>query len=156
MIQSATDVSDPVVIILDALDESGGPRQQEFVDSLSQCLSDESFPSYLKIFITSRYEQEPKAAFESLATPLRADQQDTDIVKDVRKYIEYRIMATRRSHDLPLSWPDVADTEDLVRLSAGLFQWATVACNFLEEPGRDPMVQLYGAWQCCDSGKAAR
>jgi hypothetical protein len=139
----AADIPDPVVIILDALDESGGQRQKEFVDALSQWLSDESFPSFVKILITSRYEPELKTAFESLATPLRADQQDADVVGDIRKYIEHRITAIRRSHDLPLSWPGVADTENLVRLSAGLFQWATVACNFLEEPGRDPKVQLY-------------
>jgi hypothetical protein len=139
---SADDVSDTVVVVLDALDEFGCAKKRK---SLLALLAKEStkFPSALRMLITSRAEHDIYSAFEPQDHILT---QELDITThsnagDILRYFRFRMTEIRRSKRyLPLEtdWPGECVLEALCRQAVGLFVWASTATEFIDahDPNR--------------------
>ncbi|KAH9963996.1 quinon protein alcohol dehydrogenase-like superfamily [Lactifluus volemus] len=118
---------DPILIIIDGLDESGitigGDALHTF---LAERLID--LPSNVRILITSRSEDDIEQAFakaESVHTLyMDDDHMAANTTQDISLYIQSKLRK------------DVFDDHGskLVQASQGLFQWAAVACGFITSP----------------------
>jgi hypothetical protein len=130
---------EPVVIILDALDENGNAEtRRALLDALAAEIP--QLPSYVKMLITSRDEPGIRAALD-IGLSSRADVR-SETRADVRTYLEYRFSMFSKKHPhLPNDWPGKNRFDDLVHRADGLFIWAKIACNFIDD-GYDPDLGL--------------
>ena len=137
----------PVVIMIDALDESGIDEGQSKATrrSLVNAIVHElpSFPDYIKVLITSRDEGSILQLMPECPSCLckrMADAEDTE--KDILSYIHRRMGQIKKRRPDPLQeWPGETKEAELAMYADGLFIWADVACKFLESRG-DPDMQL--------------
>ncbi|KAJ7770300.1 WD40-repeat-containing domain protein [Mycena maculata] len=122
------DIKEPVVVIIDALDEGGdGPDQAAFLSLLSSGLS--RLPNYMRVMITSRRYPNIQRAFERMVTLRILDlNQATDIDDDIRTYISAQLDGI----PIPPGWSETTLVDSLVKQSCGLFIWATVACSYIK------------------------
>ena len=118
---------DPILLIIDGLDESGVTIGENALHTfLAQRLID--LPRNVRILITSRSEDDIEQAFanaESVRTLYMDDAQlAANTEQDIGLYIQSKL---RR---------DVFNDHGskLVQASQGLFQWAAVACGFINSP----------------------
>lgn len=135
----------PIIIVIDALDECGdATSRRDLLALLEQELA--KFPPAFRILITSRAESDITAALSRQPNivphelSITTDSNNDDVIL----YLLKEMVAIRRRHftfDLPYNWPGESTLRELVRRSAGLFIWATLACNFISE-GHDPHKQL--------------
>jgi hypothetical protein len=118
----------PLVIIVDALDESGNHNDADRA-AMVRILATRSqeLPRNFRILLTSRYEHDirdkflnhPHALTKHMdAIPLSSTQ------ADITKYIRERLL----HHGI-----DGQKCSELARMADGLFQWAAVACGFILE-----------------------
>ena len=131
----ATKIHNPVLIVLDALDECGTPElRRSLVDVLRDCLP--SLPVNFRILITSRPEEDivpliPKPAFVTMTI----DQHSDESRVNVYAYIKFEFDQMRSSGKLNI--PDDCEWDsNLRRLSEsadGLFIWASTAVRFVRE-----------------------
>ena len=121
----------PLVIVIDALDESGDARARE--DLLRELASKtNALPSNFRILLTSRPEPDIMRAFQACDHVIFKSMHDllpSSTEDDIRLYIHDR-----------LSSPEVDDIDEgcmrmLVSRCEGLFQWASVACKFIKGVG---------------------
>jgi hypothetical protein len=137
----------PIVIVIDALDESGTddgrePNRQTLVRSIVEELS--NLPPSVKVLITSRDEGAISRYMlgRSLAKRMEdVPQTDTDILCFI-KYRMVRIRSALFQSDLSRNWPGDDQETKLAQCADGLFIWAAVACEFLEDGTDDPAVKL--------------
>ena len=142
-----TEVTGPVVIIIDALDESGADdgKPEASRETLVRAIVEE-LPALLpsiKVLITSRDEGSISRLMPRCLSCLHKDIMDVaGTTDDILRYIQQRMHAINESCHEPLNgWPG-RDRETQLALNAdGLFIWADVACTFVES-GDDPYVQL--------------
>jgi AAA ATPase domain len=115
---------DPILIIIDALDESGdaiGPSGLHTF--LAKHLSD--LPSNFRVLVTSRPEDGVESAFVKASSVDILYMDDAKLAakteEDIRMYIQ------------KVLHPDVFKLYgvELVKAAEGLFQWAAVACGFI-------------------------
>ena len=121
----------PIVIVIDALDESGDPTSRE---ELLQVLVTraQDLPANFRILLTSRPEPDIERLFrhnDRVVVKRMWDLSPSSTEADLKLYIHAR-----------LSDPDLDDIDDecrrtLVSKSAGSFQWAYVACEFIKGVG---------------------
>ena len=131
----ATKIHNPVLIVLDALDECGTPElRRSLVDVLRDCLP--SLPVNFRILITSRPEEDitpliSKPAFLTMTI----DQHSDESKVNVSTYIKFEFDQMRSSRKLNV--PDDCEWDsNLRRLSEsadGLFIWASTAVRFVRE-----------------------
>jgi hypothetical protein len=126
----------PVVIVIDALDECGGPDSRRII---LQILAKEipKLPGNFRIILTSRLE----------ADIVNVLQTNSHIVS---KHME-TIDKASTSYDMAIFFQSSLvgiqiDADDwknrLVDKAEGLFQWASTACRFITKPGSDPLEQF--------------
>ena len=117
----------PLVIVIDALDESGDIQsRQELLQLLAEKTAD--LPSNVRMLLTSRPEADVERLFKPNAHIILKKMQDispqlTEV--DITTYIHNR-----------LSGPGYSVIDDARRITLvskceGLFQWASVACTFI-------------------------
>ncbi|OCH89543.1 WD40 repeat-like protein [Obba rivulosa] len=133
----------PLVIVMDALDESGTPEgRKEFLAALRTELP--TLSAHVKILITSRDESDIRSALPAEASrhAHRADVKAQTQV-DVHLYIRSRLAdVVSRFADLQ-GWPSAEEIDRLAQQADGLFMWARVACDFiLDGPLHDPLLHL--------------
>jgi hypothetical protein len=136
----------PLIIVVDAVDESGeiGDRRQ-LLDVLSQQFTERKLPSNLRFLITARPERDILAALPTGPQIKRihlGDVPQATVDDDIGKFIRHSL---RLYPDLNSSWPDGEWCNLLVRQSQRLFQWASTACTFIrgdDSAGLDPCEQL--------------
>jgi len=127
----------PIVIVVDALDESGeSDTRRNLLRILSGKLGDNEshiarLPSHLRILLTSRPLPD---IFNTLKDADHVQQKSMDSIepsftkRDIRLYISRELSNLNEM----ASWnASVVDT--LVGASDGLFEWARLACAFIEE-----------------------
>jgi WD40 repeat protein len=122
----------PVVIVIDALDESGGPASRKgLLSILAERIPD--LPANFRIILTSRPETDIHDAFDGKLHIFckrmeTIDEQSTrnDITLFIRSQLSGITSLDRR-------WPGGAWCRHLVDKSEGLFQWASTACLFVNE-----------------------
>jgi NACHT domain len=119
---------DPILIVIDALDESGGSiDEQGLYTLLAQRLSE--LPSNFRILITSRPESGIKPAFANALSAHILSINDAELAKteqDIGVYLRSK---------LPPAVFEVHGVK-LTKAAEGLFQWAAVACGFINSSSR--------------------
>jgi AAA ATPase domain len=117
----------PILIVIDALDESGDAIGDVGLHAfLAQRLVD--LPSSFRVLITSRPEDGIERAFTNATSFHTLHMDDAKLAskteQDIRQYLQ---------KVLP---PDVYEVSgvELAKAADGLFQWATVACDFINSP----------------------
>ena len=121
----------PLVIVIDALDESGDAKTRE--DLLGELANKtKALPANFRILLTSRPEPDIESVFRICTDVVVKRMQNllsSSTEGDLRSYIHRR-----------LSHPNLDDIGDecmrtLVSKCEGLFQWASVACEFIRGVG---------------------
>ncbi|KAJ7191798.1 hypothetical protein GGX14DRAFT_406900 [Mycena pura] len=125
--------SEPIIIILDALDECSNESRKELVSLIANHFS--TLPSIFCFFITSRPEAEFIASFrsghhaEQFPLPLPSTGRDDDILLYIGDCMDH-VWAKNPSLGDTLSKEDVI--VQLADKSGGLFIWAATACKFID------------------------
>jgi hypothetical protein len=135
----------PIVVVLDALDECGRIQdRKELVGLLSR--ESARLPSALRFIFLSRKEFDIQRAFEGRS---HVFSQELDITSsanhhDIQSFFRHRMSAVREDYDilaLSLGWPGEETFRTLTERAAGLFIWASTASAFVED-GHDPRKRL--------------
>ncbi|KAF8132077.1 hypothetical protein EV363DRAFT_1583662 [Boletus edulis] len=140
------DAIGPLVIVIDALDESGNQAsRRQLLRAISKQIAENTFPSNLRFLITARPESDILAALPPGPQIVHKQMSDVpqDVVDgDIEKFVYHSL---HQYTELESSWPDREWCRLLVRHSQHLFQWASTACNFIEGDGTvglDPSERL--------------
>jgi hypothetical protein len=135
----------PVVIVIDALDECGEAKSRK---NLLALLAAEliKLPSAFRFIITSRAESDISAAFSNKLNVLEKELTISGHTNesDIYSFLCHEMVSIRERHsalNLAPDWPSESTIGDLLKRSAGLFIWASMAVNFIIE-GYDPQEQL--------------
>ncbi|EIN05916.1 WD40 repeat-like protein, partial [Punctularia strigosozonata HHB-11173 SS5] len=131
----------PIVIIIDALDESGDEKSRATLLPYIARLA--KLSSALRFVITSRDEQDIMDAFDGLANrdnqkdimdPVRrydiASLPHRDVDADIHRFIESRLLPVRKITADP-RWDAGLMLNQLVTAAQSLFHWASTACTFI-------------------------
>ena len=123
----------PLVIVIDALDESGDPTsRQHILRALSEKIAENALPSHLRFLITARPETD--ILTELPACPQTVHKRIGEIPEgvvdgDIETFIRHSLR--NQYTELESFWPGQEWCSLLVRHSQKLFQWASTACNFI-------------------------
>jgi hypothetical protein len=135
----------PVVIVIDALDECGEAKSRK---NLLALLSVElvKLPFAFRFIITSRADSDIFAAFSNKSNILEKELTVSGRINegDIYSFLRHEMVSIRQRHsvfNLAPDWPGESAIGDLLKRSAGLFIWASMAVNFIAE-GYDPQDQL--------------
>ena len=126
----ATDCS--ILLIIDALNESGDTQSRDHLLSILAHRARE-LPSHVRILITSRPLDDIAQALRSrshIRSMVIDDIPKSLIDRDIKDYIFARL------NQIPDFFFDPNRLDFLVHCSEGLFQWAFVACEFIQGNGR--------------------
>ncbi|KIO00095.1 hypothetical protein M404DRAFT_1004203 [Pisolithus tinctorius Marx 270] len=119
-----------VVIVVDALDESGPERSRRHLLSVLASAQAAGLPRNVRILVTSRpfpdIEHVLSAARHVMATSLD-DVPASSAERDIRQYIMKRVGHLREI--------GAAEVYRIAQRAEGLFEWARLACEFVN-PGR--------------------
>ena len=145
----STEIVGPIVILIDALDESGTdnsqiePNREGLVRAIAKELPE--LPLSIKVLITSRDEGIISRLMPSCSSCRRMSIDNVlNTETDIRQYIRHRMGDIRKFfRNLPENWPGPTTESELARRADSLFIWASVATAYLESSGcHDPSVQL--------------
>ena len=132
---AAIEVREPILIVLDALDECGTPEsRQSLINVLRDCLP--TLPPNFRIFITSRPDEDisPLISKPNFLT-MTIDQHSNESKVNVCAYIKFEFDQMRSSRKLNI--PDDCEWDDNIRRLSesadGLFIWASTAVRFVRE-----------------------
>jgi len=135
----------PVIIVIDALDESGDRESRRgLLSTLAGRIAD--LPTNFRILLTSRPETDIHDAIHG-KPHVFCKRMDGINIKSTNHDISLFIQS-QLSGETSLSrrWPDRAWCMPLVEKSEGLFQWASTACRFIngkEKSGWTPSERLH-------------
>ena len=124
----------PILIVIDALDESAkGQPRRDLLDTLAKGISD--LPSNFRILMTTRPEPDIVDAFANNRHTLYKSMDAIDEASntaDITLFVETRLSDVS---SLEEKWPNKCWCQMLVESSKGLFQWASMACRAIKDPG---------------------
>jgi AAA ATPase domain len=135
-VASSTNPSKPVVVIIDALDETDPNRLRSTAEIFSQALVD--LPRNAKIFISSRTEDDIWKPFSDTfhlkhVKHVHLDTSDDSSIQDVSTFLGKNIKRIIERHGLDaLEWPGKDRFRLLCNQASGLFIWAVTAIKFIE------------------------
>lgn len=148
----------PLVIVIDALDESGNrDNRRDLLCAISEKLSENTLPTNLRFLITARPEND---ILDALSPDLQfvhkhmGDIPQSLVDGDIQKFIYHSLY---RYTELESSWPEREWCRLLVHHSQHLFQWASTACKFIRGEGTiglDPCERFDRLLQSTDVGAA--
>src|SRR5882762_3882390 len=132
----------PVVIVVDALDETDFKRLAATVEILSKVLLD--LPRNAKVFISSRAEDIIQDVFGPQLTNARVQHMHLsakDSIPEVTTFLEMRVAAIMKKHHINwLQWGEER-MRQLCTQASGLFIWAVTAIEYIqaeiEEAGKE-------------------
>ncbi|KAF7966724.1 hypothetical protein HWV62_37267 [Athelia sp. TMB] len=119
----------PIVIVIDALDESGDINARK---GLLQALAESAaeLPSNFRIFITARDETDIRSAFTSKPNvelkPIKDHRDDPSLDDDISAFITRQLSGAFKDNKR------VKNCEKLANASGRLFQWAATACRAIQ------------------------
>ncbi|KAJ7121444.1 WD40 repeat-like protein [Mycena epipterygia] len=133
-------IQGPILIILDALDECGDARSRAALLSL---LTDDfpKLPHLFRILITSRRDPDINDQFRSHFLEMEMEVGVTS-TNDVELFFRHEIAQIRQKRRLDPTWPKERDIQALVKLSGGLFIWASTAVKFLTALHPDRRLEI--------------
>lgn len=134
---------DPLVVVIDALDECGDPRARVLIlEILLEMCS--QLPS-LKVVVTSRPEREIEAFFVNInATDIYLSQdlgKDEQAQEDIQLFARYRFDSVAEECDLPKDWPGKDILDQVVKRARGLFIYVDTIWRYIKDEG-DPEKPL--------------
>ncbi|KIK21719.1 hypothetical protein PISMIDRAFT_536800, partial [Pisolithus microcarpus 441] len=125
-----------VVVVIDALDESGPDTSREHILSLLSSPEAAQLPSNFRILLTSRPLADIKRVF-STAAHVKVTSLDNISAQLAERDVQLYVSAELRLH------PQIgaAEVQSISKKSDGLFEWARLACRFIKpnRPGRTIM-----------------
>lgn len=129
-----TQFSDPILIVIDALDESGSVSDRISLLRLLGRISE--LPVNLRFLITSRPDDDILKVLLRLKAVrvVNLDEVDPNVTTDIQKFIDHEL------GDLPQlrqKWPHKEWLPQLTSKSGQLFQWASTACKFIRGDGEE-------------------
>jgi hypothetical protein len=133
LIEPMTKVSmvGPVVIVIDALDESGVEKERkEVLQAIANAAP--KLSSFVKVLLTSRDERDIRAALPPASLSVSINEA-AKIADDIRTYIDDRMADIIESHQLEREWPGLSLKERLSTRADGLFIWVTVASTYIKD-----------------------
>jgi len=127
-------VDTPVLVVIDALDESGDARSREEilrmltgnVDPLSTELT--KLPAHFRILITSRPLEDIRNSLHGMQHVHHVSVDDSSLVsaeRDIQRYMSTKLAGLGDTFD-------DADFQRLSKQSDGLFEWARLACEYIK------------------------
>ncbi|KAF8548063.1 hypothetical protein OG21DRAFT_1607113 [Imleria badia] len=123
----------PLVIIVDAVDESGDEvSREQLLQAISKQVADNNLPTNLRFLITARPESDILTALlpgPQIVLKQMSDVPDDVVDGDIHKFIHNSL---RQFTQLESSWPNQEWCRLLVGHSQHLFQWASTACGFIK------------------------
>ena len=126
----------PLVIVVDALDESGNADdRRQLLYVLSRSIIERKLPTNLRFLISTLPENDILDAFPSGPQVVRKDLGDIPeavVDKDIERFIHHSL---HQYTELELLWPNQGWCQLLVRHSHHLFLWAATACRFIQGIG---------------------
>ena len=134
-----------LIVVIDALDESGDQASRRLLlQTVSKQITENALPTNLRFLITARPESDILAALSSGSHLVHKQMGDIpkEIVDgDIERFIHHSL---HQYPELESSWPNKEWCRLLVCHSQRLFQWASTACNFIQEDGigYDPYERL--------------
>jgi energy-coupling factor transporter ATP-binding protein EcfA2 len=138
---AAHDLSVPIVLVFDALDECTMPPAVLSIIGAEIM----KLPPLFKILITSRPEQAILDLMDSMGSSVvrHGLQRDLDVDRDIEKFILKRMSDVARRFHLQSDWPGKENRKALVEKAGGLFIWISTALKFIEDEDEDdPEGQL--------------
>ncbi|KIJ49058.1 hypothetical protein M422DRAFT_246866 [Sphaerobolus stellatus SS14] len=139
----------PILLVIDALDECGdGKLRKEFLKLLTNPKTMKKLPSNFRIFITSRPDQDVQELFSKMHILQLQDQQykrNTD--KDIFSFVHQELLV-----EPALKGFTKDHCYQVVKKSEGLFQWASVACQFVQEAAENAQSPIYALEQILTAG----
>jgi len=126
------DTIGPLVIVIDALDESGDPAsRRHLLRAISEQIINDTLPTNLRFLITARPETDILAELWLCPRTVHKDMGDIPkhiVDEDIREFIYHSL---RQCTELESLWPGQEWCRVLVHHSQHLFQWAYTARNFI-------------------------
>ncbi|KAG8215709.1 hypothetical protein J3R82DRAFT_7589 [Butyriboletus roseoflavus] len=165
IMSSPSPFSDPVLIVVDSLDECDDVKMaNEIVHLLSGILRHCRWP--LKVLFTSRAEPHIVQTFQhsELRSMTRSFQlRDFDVDDDIRAYLRQSFQGLQDSEsmdamsvgDCPLPWPSDDEIEMIVQKAAGLFIFATTVVKYVGTDHGSPVTQLQAVLQVLQNSASA-
>ncbi|KAF8549967.1 hypothetical protein OG21DRAFT_521580 [Imleria badia] len=147
----------PIVIVIDALDESGDrARRQELLRIISQKIAQNALPTNLRFLITALAEEDiiislPPGPPSRIVRIVMDDVPRELVDRDIERFIRH---ALQQHFDFESS-PDKERCRRLVQYSQQLFQWASAACHFINGHngvGLHPYEQFDKILHAADTG----
>ena len=130
------DAIGPLVIVIDALDESGDrASRRQLLRAIADKIASDPLPSNLRFLITARPEDDILTALPPGPQIVRKQMGDIPehiIDGDIERFIRHSL---QQYTELESSWPNGEWCRLLVHHSQHLFQWASTACNFIGGDG---------------------
>ncbi|KAF7974594.1 hypothetical protein HWV62_11872 [Athelia sp. TMB] len=128
----------PIVIVIDALDESGDANaRKELLQALAESAIE--LPSNFRIFITARDETDIRSAFTGKPNvelkPIKDHRDDPSLDDDIAAFITRQLSGTFKDNKRAKNCKKLADA------SGRLFQWAATACRAIQDGGDNGFVQ---------------
>lgn len=133
IVKPSKNTTKPVVIIIDALDESGDRESRRTLLHLLFERTSE-FPQNYRLIITSRPESDIEQKYENRELNVlcihMADIDPDDTLNDIQKYISSELLDVAEILDkrFHVDW-----RSELAEKAQGLFQWAYLACHYIVE-----------------------
>jgi len=124
---------DPLVFVIDALDECGTSEDRESLfDAFSRGFS--HLAPFIRILIVSRPEADIRETFESnpFVLPYELDIYSKENKEDIWNYFRARLDKIRKRWACEPIWPINGTIDILEKNSAGLMIWAETACLYID------------------------
>ncbi|KAF3930207.1 hypothetical protein ABW20_dc0102641 [Dactylellina cionopaga] len=128
-----TNIPQPMVIVIDALDECDGDDIARRVLGLLERL--QAIDLDLRIFITSRPEMPINLGFKEVEDSTRDvhlhDIQKTTIKHDISLFLDYSFTNIQKNRRLPADWPGNGNMQIITEITVPLFISAATVCRFI-------------------------
>jgi len=145
-LQAITWNGDPLVFVIDALDECGTLEDREsLLDAFSRGFS--HLAPFIRILIVSRPEVDIRETFGSnlFVLPYELDIDSKENKEDIQNYFRVRLDKIRKRWACEETWPGGGTISILGQKSAGLMIWAETACLYINGLcPQDRLLELIG------------
>jgi hypothetical protein len=135
--------NEPLLIVLDALDECYVEGSCEGGDAIPLLLTKLGSLPHVKFLITSRVEDTIKRMFDRMTNQLALHDIEADIVQgDIHLYFEHCLTSLAHARKLPLPFPTNGALDELVKRAGTLFIYAATVVKWVSDPKAEPTLRL--------------
>ncbi|KAF7334883.1 AAA-16 domain-containing protein [Mycena sanguinolenta] len=148
---------DPIIILIDGLDECDGPSAQGEVLRAIQTPS-ANHPIFFRFIVASRPEPHIRQVFQISAAHYHSFNVEESF-EDVRKYLHDEFSWIHHNHltmqNISSPWPAYHVLEELVRNSSGYFIYASTIIKFIGDEDYHPPQRLAMVQDASSTGSAS-